>query len=95
MECGFYVALVGEGRIIRPMENTPTTILSKDGRHKATVTATDDGASADYYRSVIGQGRGLPVEQEIPMTWRFLRSASIRQPFHQALDTAHDIVNTL
>ena len=75
---------------------TAVTILSDDGRHKAVVTATDDGARAEYFRAVISNGHAVPAHtMPTADAWRFLRAANISQPFHRALDTAHDVVNAL
>ncbi len=66
------------------------TILSTDGRHRAIVSETDEGAAVAFYRLVYDDSRGRgPGEQT---KWRYVRTSIIPQPFHVALDIAHSIV---
>jgi hypothetical protein len=70
------------------------TILADDGLHKAVVAPCDDGATADYYRAVVVNGRG-PAGYLPDREWLFERSAVLRLPLHAALDTVSDILNTI
>ncbi len=65
----------------------PMTILSDDGRHRAVVTPSDEGA-VSYYRMYVDNSGKMAG-------WRHLHSASVPQPFHAALNLAHDRVNAL
>ena len=70
------------------------TILSADGSHRAIVSETDDGVAVAFYRLVHDDSRGKPLsEQRTARKWRYLRTSIIPQPFHVALDIAHDVVD--
>ncbi len=62
------------------------TIISDDGKHRAFVTPTENGAEASYFRAYCDNAGKFAG-------WRFLRRAEIPQPFHVALDLATDLVN--
>jgi hypothetical protein len=71
----------------------PLTILSDDGKHRAIVSETDEGAAIAFYRLVVNGSRGL-APGETKTKWRYLRTSIIPQPFHVALDVAHAIVRS-
>jgi hypothetical protein len=66
------------------------TILSADGRHRAIVSETDEGAAVAFYRLVHDDSRGRGSGARTK--WRYVRTSVIPQPFHVALDVAHSIV---
>jgi hypothetical protein len=54
------------------------------GERRAVVSETGDTATVAYYRVTYDRGR--------TPSWRYLRTSTIPQPFHVALDIAHAII---
>lgn len=69
------------------------TIVSDDGERRAVVREGDDGCSVEYTRRGINDARGIAPGTERGYVWRKPRVAFVPQPFHVALNIAHDIVN--